>query len=205
MYVVLKPRFYGRCLFDQHVLEETTHFEHFQYTYTECFVRSMSVRILKGIYSCVVGNLRLYCFKKPTLRTFCLVALYILFTHAGNMAYVTSVVFLLQPFLNTDLFICLFFEHFWFFQRYVSCLASSSYVCCFKPSFYGRCRFNQHLLDETTLRTYLKALLFATYARKNVPGFFQRPYAVLFCRVPIYGVCFQMIVCEDSDRYLSPV
>ena len=31
--------------------------------------------------------------------------------------------------------------------------AKEKYFCCFRPRFFGRCSFDQHLLEEATLRT----------------------------------------------------
>ena len=69
-----------------------------------------------------------------------------LFPHAGNMTFVgTSVVFLLFSLASTLTCLSACFSIFLGFGWYLCCLASSSYVCCFKPSSKGN-----HLLERHT-------------------------------------------------------
>ena len=97
----------------------------------------------------------------------------ILFTHARTMPIVYTYCRVSTRILslNTDLFICFFLKFFWLLERTCMFLPlRSKYVfskkiiakCCV------RCLYDQHLFEETTLRTHLKPELSATYAREVV-------------------------------------
>ena len=54
--------------------------------------------------------------------------------------------FLFPAYVNIFIYIHIFYL----------CLNIYIYICFFRPRFCGRCSFDQHLLEETALRTYLK-------------------------------------------------
>ena len=76
----------------------------------------------------------------------------------------------------------------------------------FRLRFYGPCfLICTHLLGETTLRTYVKPKLFATYAREkvNLLSFFQRQYFYCTFQYTYTECCFGDCL-EYIDRYLFP-
>ena len=80
------------------------------------------------------------------------------FPHAGNMTFVgTSVVFLLLSIASTPTCLSVCFSIFLFLDG--TCLVlplRRMYVVLNPASTDDVCLFNQHMLEETTLRTYLK-------------------------------------------------
>ena len=74
-----------------------------------------------------------------------------------------------------------------------------TYICRF-----WQCSFDQHLLEETTLRTKKKhSCLPHMQEIMSLPfSFFQKHVLLFHVPVYIYGVFFQMIVCENIERYL---